>query len=309
MSVDLRLLRYFVTVAETLHFGRAADRLFVSQPALSQQIRKLETDLRTTLFVRDRRTVDLTDAGHALLPHARAALEAGDAFVLAARRQARMEHREFVVGFHTRWPDNFLPRVLRAYREVRPDVSVDLRQFDFSDTSAGLRDGSSDVALLHLPLSPDGLRWRELSYDGRVVMLAEDHPLATEREVTVAQIVASGTPWGIPPDADPTWRDFWSAAAEREAAGMPPVTGIHQITQEGLFQTVASGHAVALTYAAMERAYSPPGISFVPVGDLSPAVLAVAWRAEDGRGDVEAFVGVAASVAGAPTPPPPPPRR
>lgn len=125
MDVDLRLLRYFVAVAEELHFNRAARRLFISQPALSQQIRKLESDLGLPLFVRDRRSVGLTAAGSALLAPAVAAVESAAAFALAARRHAREQRRELVVGFHTRWPDNFLPRVVRAYRELCPDVTVD----------------------------------------------------------------------------------------------------------------------------------------------------------------------------------------
>lgn len=298
MDVDLRLLRYFVAVAEELHFNRAAERLYISQPALSQQIRKLEHDLGMTLFLRDRRSVALTDAGSALLGPALAAVESGAAFALAARRRAREQRRELVVGFHTRWPDNFLPRVLRAYRELCPDVSVDLRQYDFGDISAGLRTGETDAALLHLPVTGADIRVQPLTTEPRVVMLAEDHPLAGCTEVSVAELLEHPTAWAVPPDTDPAWQDFWSAAPERAAAGGADVDRVEQRTQESLFQVVAGGGVIGLTYAAMREIYHPPGVAFVPVRDLDPAVMGVAWRADGERPDVGAFVTAVCRASG-----------
>ncbi len=250
------------------------------------------------LFVRDRRTVRLTTAGAELLPHARVAIAAGDAFTRAARREARLGRSQLVVGFHVRWPERFLPRVLRAYRDVRPDVTVELTQHDFSDTSAGLRAGTSDAALVHLPLTPDGLRWQELSTEPRVLMVAEDHILAGRATTTVADILDTRTPWGIPPDTDPVWRDFWSAAPEREAAGGADVARVRPMTQEALFDSVAGGQAVVLTYASLERVYTPDGVRFVAVSDLAPATLAGARRAEDTRGYVADFVSAVCAEAG-----------
>lgn len=300
MDADLRLLRYFVAVADTLHFGRAAQALYISQPALSQQVRKLEDHLGVRLFTRDRRSVTLTDAGLVLLPQARAAISAGEAFSRAATREARTRHRQLVVGFHTRWADSFLPRALRAYRAVRPDVTVELSQHDFGDTSAGLRTGATDAALLHLPVEPEGLHWQPLSTDRRVVMVAEDHPLALSEETSVPDVLATGTPWAVPLDTDPVWRDFWSAAPERAAAGGADVPRVQPMTHEALFDSVAGGQSVVITYAAMERVYAPPGVRFVPLSDLEPAVLAVAWRVEDTRADVADFVEAVCSTAGHP---------
>jgi DNA-binding transcriptional LysR family regulator len=302
VDADLRLLRYFVAVAEGLHFGRAAERLFISQPALSQQIRKLESDLGTSLFVRDRRSVALTEAGAALLAPARAAVAAGEEFTLAARRVTRTQRRVLVVGFHTRWPDNVLPRALRAYRVLRPDVSVELRQYDFGDTSAGLRSGDTDAALVHLPVGGDEVRYQPLASEPRVVMVAEDHPLSARAQVSVAELLECPTAWAVPPDSDPGWRDFWSAAPERAAAGGSDVARVQPMTQEALFQVIASGTAVGLTYAAMEAVYHPPGVRFVPVSGIAPAVRAVAWRAGDERADVAAFVTAVCEGSGHPGP-------
>ncbi len=298
VDANLRLMRYFVAVGETLHFGRAAERLYISQPALSQQIRKLEDDLGIALFLRDRRSVQLTPAGAGLLSHAQAVIASADVFTRAAQRESRMHRGQMVVGFHTRWPDGFLPRVIRAYRDVRPGVSLDLAQHDFSDTSAGLRLGTSDAALVHLPLTAEGLRWQELSTEPRVMMVAQDHPLADSLATTVAEVLGTGTPWGVPPDTDPVWRDFWSAAPERAAAGGSDVARVQPMTHEALFDSVASGQSVALTYASLGRVYAPEGVRFIPMEDLTPAVLAVAWRSEDTRAHIGDFVAAVCAASG-----------
>lgn len=300
MTVDLRLLRYFVAVADELHFGRAAAGLYVSQPALSQQIRKLENDLGTELFVRDRRTVELTASGRRLLGPARSALAAADDFAAAARGANRAERRLLTVGFMIPWPDGFLPRVLRAFRERCPDVDVDVRQFDFRDTTVGLRTGESDVSLLHLPLTWTGALTSELDRVPRVVMLPEDSPLAQRSSVTVAELVATGLPWATPPaEADEAWRRFWSAADERAALGVAG-TPLVSLTPEAYLSQVATGAALGLTEAPVEDVYRPPGIRFVPVAGLAPSVRAVGRRRDDARADVRTMVETIRDVAGAP---------
>jgi DNA-binding transcriptional LysR family regulator len=297
VDVDLRLLRYFVAVAEGLHFGRAAERLFVSQPTLSQQIRRLERDLGAELFVRDRRSVRLTDAGTALLGPARVVVAAGEAFAATARQVSRTGRRHLLVGFHIRWPDNLVPRAIRHFRAEAPEVRVELRQYDFRDTSAGLRSGETDLAFLHLPVDETVFAWRVIATDARVAMLARDHPLADRAAVTVTDLVAAGTPWAVPFDDDPAWRDFWSARPEREDAGGADTARLQPLTQDALFELVASGDAVGLTYAAMEQVYRPPGVRFVPVADLGPATMAVARRRDDTRPDVVGFVAAMAEFA------------
>lgn len=135
--------------------------------------------------------------------------------------------------------------------------------------------------------------------------MAEDHPLADRPEVTVAELLEHPTAWGIPPDTDPAWRDFWSAAPERAAAGGADVAASHQLTQEALFQVIAGGGAIALTYAAMREIYHPPGVTFVPVRGLEPAVMAVAWRTDGERADVGAFVTAVCRASGHRRPDPP----
>ncbi len=303
MNVDLRLLRYFLAVADELHFGRAAATLYVSQPALSQQIRKLEADLGTELFVRDRRAVSLTESGRRLLEPARRAVDASEDFLISARRSERVEQRELAVGFMVRWPDGFLHRVLRAYRERRPGVTVDVRQYDFRDTTAGLRSGETDVSLLHLPLSWEGADVHRLFTGTRVAMLAEDMPLAARTSVSVAELVATGLPWAVPPpEADEAWRLFWSSADERAAVGGSS-SAVVPLTQEAYFDQVATGVLLGLTEDLVEQVYRPHGIRFVPVRDLGPSERVVGWRRDDTRDDVRVMVETICDVAEADPPP------
>ncbi len=290
MNVDLRLLRYFLAVADELHFGRAAAALYVSQPALSQQIRKLEADLGTELFVRDRRSVTLTESGRQLLEPARRAVDASEEFLVSARRGGRAQRREIAVGFMVRWPDGFLPTVMRAYRDRRPEVVVDVRQYDFRDSTVGLRSGEMDVGLLHLPLSWDGAEVRPLRASRRVVMLAEGHPLAARGDVSVEELIGTGLPWAVPPpEADEAWRQFWSVGEERSALGGDAANVVPR-TQEAYFDQVASGALLGLTEELVAQVYRPHGIAFVPVRDLAPSVRAVGWRKGDTRDDVQEMV-------------------
>jgi DNA-binding transcriptional LysR family regulator len=302
MDVEVRLLRAFVAVADELHFGRAAASLFITQPALSQQIRKLERDLGLTLFDRDRRRVELSAAGASLLDQARAAIAAADAVAVTARQLRRATRQHLVVGFHVRWPDDLLARAARAFRREHPDVELELRQYDFTDSSAGLRSGETDLGLLHLPLSLAGASVEPMFRSARVVMVAEDHPLADADEIDLAQLLEHPTTWAVPVRDDPAWRAFWSLEEERGRLGFTDVPTVRPDTMESLHQSVAMGGVVAVTSAYLEEVYRPPGVRFLPVRDLAPGVAAIAWLTDVDHPGRRAFadllrrlVGVAAS--------------
>ena len=291
----MRLLRSFLAVAEELHFARAATRLFVSQPALSQQIRKLERDLGVALFTRDRRRVALTPAGAALLPEAHAATVAADAYLAAARRISRAHAGVLTIGFHVQWPDQLLPRILRAFRRDRPGVDARLKQFDFTDLTAGLRTGATDAAFLAPPFDDTGLHLEPLCTELRALLLPEDHPLAGRSSLTVTELLALPGPWAEPPSSDPTWRDHWTAAPERAARpDAPPLgTTIQVATFEEYQSLVASGAAIGLGLASTVSDYPWPGVAVVPVVDLAPTTLALGWRRGDARPLVAAFAATA----------------
>src|SRR3982074_3078041 len=152
MDVHGRDLRYFVTVADELHFTRAAERLFVSQPALSKQVRMLERQLGARLFERDRQGVGLTQVGAVLLPHARRVLAEWDAAWEAAERAKSQQRATLVVGMSTSpGRSGRLPAIRSRFTAAHPEARVNLHQVSWDDATAGLADGTADVAFVWLP--------------------------------------------------------------------------------------------------------------------------------------------------------------
>jgi DNA-binding transcriptional LysR family regulator len=287
---DVRLLRYFLAVAQDLHFGRAAQRLFVSQPALSQQIRRLENELGVVLFDRDRRGVRLTGGGQALLGPARAVVDAMGRFTVEARSYRSAADGDLVLGFQVQLPGNALAHIVREHRIRHPDVRVDLRQYDFSDTSAGLVDGTTDVAVVSLPVVHDLRTW-PLYRERVVALLPSGTALAGSASVTVADLVATGLPWARPPDNDQVWRDYWTAAEQRARLDPPAVVRFDVPPNiESYVLRVASGQLLGLTNEGFVSSYPLGGVVAVPVVDVPPVRFAVAHRPGDNRAAVTDLV-------------------
>ncbi|SER18563.1 LysR substrate binding domain-containing protein [Lentzea xinjiangensis] len=165
--MELRTLRYFVAVAEELHFGRAAQRLHMSQPPLSRAIKHLENDLGAALLQRSSAGVRLTEAGETLLVEARALLEQAD------RIRGKLRRTTLTVGM---LGDNGGARLAAAFRRRHPDVEVRVRETDLTDPTCGLRTGQVDVALTRGPFDKTGLRTRVLRRDPVGAVLRADDP-------------------------------------------------------------------------------------------------------------------------------------
>ena len=178
--MDLRHLRYFVAVAEERHVTRAAERLGMQQPPLSQQIRALERELDVQLFRRRPRGVELTDAGSALLTEARAILSHIDQAVAATKRTARGEQGRIAVGFTSSAPFHpFVPRIIRSYREAFPLVSLTLEEGGTMELIDDLRDERIDVAFIRTPIADqEGLVVSPLLQEEMVLALPRTHMLA-----------------------------------------------------------------------------------------------------------------------------------
>ena len=183
MNVELRHLRYFLAVAEELHFGRAAGRLGIAQPALSQQIQRLEAEIGVDLFHRTKRRVELSVAGAAMLAQSRRALADATGAVDSARRAARGEIGLLTVGFIESAAGLVLPRAVRSFRRRHPRVELVLRELGVDAQLEGLRDGALDVAILRPPVDEEQLEIATVLEEGLVVAVADDHRLATRRRV------------------------------------------------------------------------------------------------------------------------------
>ncbi|GAA4069988.1 LysR family transcriptional regulator [Streptomyces shaanxiensis] len=297
MDVHVRDLRYFVTVAEELHFTRAAERLYVSQPALSKQVRALERQLGVELFRRDPQGVTLTDAGTALLPHARRVLDAwseGSAAMEAARAAAR---GTLVVGMSTSpGRGGLLPAIRSRFTADHPDTVLRLRQVSWQDPTAGLADGDADVAFVWLPL-PDADRygWTVIAQEPRLVALPESHPLAARTEVDFADL--ADEPFLALPAAAGPLRDYWLALEER--GGRPPRIGAEIASTEETYEALVAGLGVCLVATGNAPLITLGGVVTRPVRGISPSRYALAWRAEDvGRPLVRAYAEACRRVSG-----------
>ncbi|UIR23042.1 LysR family transcriptional regulator [Streptomyces spinosirectus] len=286
-DVHVRDLRYFVTVAEELHFTRAAERLYVSQPALSKQIRALERQLGVELLRRDRHSVALTAAGTALLPHARQVLEAW-ARGAAAMEQARAAQRStLVVGMSTSpGRGGLLPAIRSRFTSAHPEAAVRLRQVSWEDPSAGLADGDADVAYVWLPL-PDQERyaWIVVAEEPRHVALPESHPLAARSEVDFTDL--ADEPFLALPESAGPLRDYWLALDER--AGRPPRIGAEIASTEETYEALVAGLGVCLVAAGNVPLLTLGGVVTRPVHGVAPSRYALAWRKGDHRPLVRAY--------------------
>jgi len=252
--VELRHLRYFIAVAEELHFGRAAEQLGISQPPLSQQIQALEEELGARLFERTNRRVALSAVGRLFLPEARQVLAQLEQAVDVARRAQRGELGELKVGFTASAPfTSTIPRAIRAFRQACPEVHLDLRELSSRGVAEAVREGRLQVGMLR-PLAPlpEDLVALELFAEPLVAVLPVDHPLAGAREEGVRLAALGEEPFVFFP------RTFGTGLYDQllglaRAAGFSP-----RIVQEAseamtLIGLVATGLGVTVLPASFSR--------------------------------------------------------
>ncbi|WP_369263349.1 LysR family transcriptional regulator [Streptomyces sp. R35] len=296
MDVHGRDLRYFVAVAEDLHFTRAAERLFVSQPALSKQIRMLERQLGAELFERDRQGVRLTAVGSALLPYARRVLADWDAASDAVERAKAEQQATLVVGMSTSpGRGGLLPAIRSRFSEACPAARVELRQVSWTDSSAGLADGSVDAAFVWLPV-PDEERyeWVVVAEEPRHVALPDTHPLAPRPEIDFAELLDE--PFIAIPKSAGVLRDYWLALDAR--AGSPARIGAEAASADETYEALVDGRGVCLLAAGNAPLLTRGGVVTRPVRGISPSRLALAWHAGDRRPLVGAYAEAARLASG-----------
>lgn len=286
MDVDTRLLRYFVAVAEEGTLTRAAERLFVSQPALTKQVKQLEAQLGVRLFTRSRTGMALTEAGRALVERVPALLADWDRAAREAKGAASLAGRVLRVGFLASAANEATPGIIAEFTRRRPGWRVDMRQASWSNPSAGLAEGDVDVALLRLPFPGQGaLRTAELFTEPRWVALPDAHPLAERDVIRFPDLWDE--PFVAAPQETEWWRDFWLAVDERE--GRPVRIGAVTDQPDDWLSAIANGYGVALAPASAARFYARPGVTYRPVTGVSPSRVGVAW-AHDGGPAVQDFV-------------------
>ncbi len=279
--LDLRKVRYFVAVAQELHFGRAAERLYIAQPVLSRQIRKLEEELGAELLTRTSRHVALTPAGVKLLDEGRTLLAAAE---LAQRRIADIARRQasltiaFFVG-------EDLSAAHTAFSISHPDVAINLVRIYGNDQTTVLHDGRADIAFVHLPVDDHGLTLIPVRTEPRVAAVSTSHPAADRSEVSIADLAED--PVIIDRGTTPSWQAFTSIDPRPDGRQPQPGPAVSNLAETLLH--VASGRAISFLPKSMAHAYGQPGIAFVPVIDIPPTRVCLAWTAANRSPLITAF--------------------
>ena len=287
--MELRQLRYFVAVAEELHFRRAAERLHMSQPPLSTAIRALEQDIGVELLLRSRRRVELTPAGAAFLTEARRILESVESAADVARRVGRGELGRLSIGFVGSAMYGRLPDILRVFRAERPDVALSLSELTTARQLEALKSHTIDVGVLRPPSALDeGIRTETLVTERVAVALPSAHPLARSRRVELSDLVDEPLVLLDRREA-PGLRESIRKAV-LEAGGEAHV--VQEVTEmQTLIGLVAAGLGISFVPRSVAvRGYR--GVAFVSLGGLAPVVeLALAWTTDSPP--LEAFLNTA----------------
>lgn len=288
-DLEVRELRYFVAVAEELHFGRAAERLGIAQPPLSRAILRLERRLEVSLFRRTTREVTLTPAGEALLVDARIALDA----VTAAERRARNLGRPtptLRIAFKADFDAGLLPSVLEAFDrdpEARP---VELIMGGRGDQVRALRTGAADVAILPTPFDEDGLDWEPLLTEPRLLAVAATDPLVGRGDLRLADLAGRVLPDGWPAERG----DQPVTGTPSPSPSVPGLTGPLDLAQ--IFNLVVLGRVVWFVPRSIIERNPRPDIAYRELADLPPTTLTVAWPRTARDRAVAAFVRTAVDV-------------
>ncbi|HEU4721484.1 MAG TPA: LysR substrate-binding domain-containing protein [Gemmatimonadaceae bacterium] len=286
---DLRLLRYFVAVAEELHFGRAAGRLHVAQPGLSHQIKVLERLVGVRLLERTSRQVRLTPAGSLLLAESRRLLAEAERAIDRVRRTGRGEIGRLTVAAIGSATYDVVPRLLRAHRKRYPDVELVLREMSTPAQVHALRGGEIDVGLLRLPADTSDLVAHTVREDRMALMLPETHPLARKARIPLRALARE--PLILFPAAPrPSWADTVIAACRE--SGFEPVVAQEAMESATVVSFVAAGVGVALVPEGL-KVLARPGVAFRLLAPPAPVTrLAAVYRAGTLPPTVECFLGL-----------------
>ncbi|MGW3103776.1 LysR family transcriptional regulator [Streptomyces sp. NPDC001100] len=290
-DLELRLVRYFIAVAEQRHFGRAAEALHITQPSLSRQVRRLEEQLGARLLDRTPQGTRLTEAGEVFLPRAKGLLRA--TAQAAAETRAAAEPSRLTVGYMA---NLFVTPAVREVRRRHPDADVHVVHLAYDDVRAALFERRVDAVVARLPFSTDELEVTILYDEPRVLLVPLDHRLAGKESVTVDDIADEPVPQV--PGADPAWAAFWRIDPRpdgRPAPGGPVIRAL-----EDKFEFVADGRAVAIVAGIRPGQTIRPDILAIPLHGVEPSHVALATRAGEHNRLLSAFRKAAHALLRAP---------
>lgn len=271
--MELRQLRYLVTIADEGNLGRAAAVLFVTQPALSYALKTLESELKVKLFERHAGGVTPTAAGRDVLAEVRRTVRQADRVSAVAARHREGAGQLLRVGFEATGAGELTTKARAEFARRNPSVRVEPKRFDWGQEAAALRDGRVDVAFVWLPADLTDLHAEVVHTESRVVGMRVGHPLADRDGISVLEVNDEPLMWTE--RAPRAWVDWW--AVNPRPDGSEPKWGPLNENVEEMLEVVAEGAAICFAPDSMARYYARPDLAWVPLLDADPLRVALAW--------------------------------
>ena len=299
--MELRHLRYFVAVAEELNFRRAAERLLMAQPPLSQQIHDLEEELGGLLFYRTNRTVQLTTAGRVLLQDAYQILAQADAAIHKVQRANKGELGQLTIGYTSLIYNYLFPDILRMHRTLYPDVEILLRDLVTIEQMKQLQTNTLDVSFAThasfaiTSVEQETLVQESILHEPMVALLPKGHTLAEHTEISLAQLAHEPWIWFARP-FDPTTYDYMMRLFEQ--VGFRPNITQEINSQQIILGLVAAGFGITLAPKSIEHLGEYKDVIFIDLINPTPVVeFNILWRRNDTSPVLQAFLDIVRRVA------------
>ncbi|MCU0542904.1 MAG: LysR family transcriptional regulator [Oscillatoriaceae cyanobacterium Prado104] len=272
--MELRHLRYFIAVAEELNFTRAAEKLHMAQPPLSQQIQQLEEELGFQLFHRTKRTVTLTEAGQVFFEEAQNILQQVEKAIQLGKQTSRGELGQLTIGFVSSAAHNVVPAMVRAFRTQHPGVKLELRELTTDEQLQRLLDGRIDIGFVRPPVD-EAVNSEIVFEESLMVALPVTHPMARRDRVQLRSL--SGEPFILfPRSLAPGLYDPIVSFCQQ--AGFSPIIGQEATQMQTIVSLVAAEMGVAIVPASM-RNFERRGVVYKYLSEPSPMVsIALIWR-------------------------------
>jgi DNA-binding transcriptional LysR family regulator len=276
--MELRQLRYFVAVAEELHFGHAARRLRIAQPALSRYIQALERELEVMLLFRNRRRVQVTPAGQVFLERCRLLLSRAEDAIVAAQRVSEGTSGSLKLGFVGSATYDAIPSILRSFHQFAPQVELTLSEMTVHAQLEALAEKRIDLGFLRLPAKTEGLVFRTVSREGLLIALPSSHQLAQLPVLRLSSL--AGEPFVLYPDHPrPSWTEFIIGLCQQ--AGFRPTIAQRTVEIQTTLSLVAAGMGVSIVPACVSNIPRKDVVYRRLTGVRARTELLAAYRADD----------------------------
>jgi DNA-binding transcriptional LysR family regulator len=288
--MELRHLHYFIAVAEELHFSRAAERLNISQPPLSQQIRSLEDELGVKLFERTKRHVQLTEAGKVFLERSYLVLAQLEQAIEVTQRIGRGEVGRLAIGFVDSATYTVLPDILRIFREQFPAVELRLHELTTQEQIHALHHNQIDVGVVRSTIIEPSLRTECVLQESLVLALPQTHPLSAQVKVSLSTL-ADESFILFPAKLGPVFYEQIIHLCQQ--AGFRPKVAQEAVQMQTIVSLVAAGLGIAFVPASMQS-FHRSGVIYKLLQEQTPQTgLYLAWRQHDSSPVIKAFLSLA----------------